>query len=193
MARDEALPRDGKKLELAFVDATARLGNSLWIDEIGHPGSQRVADVTDVVVQALAALRRAGDGSQIKSMYITGHGLPGYQGVGAGVLRDITGERSLQVNPATGRLLGTAGGRLALFHGRFSNDAIVTLGGCQVALGAAGQELLKAISRALGGVPVQAADGNQTGFPGMEGNVWRCVNDVCRIVSKKHHSWWGVP
>jgi hypothetical protein len=94
-------------------------------------------------------------------------------------------------------LRGVAHGELQRLRGRFTEHAVVTLGGCNVAAnedGIDGRELLKTVSWLLGGVAVQGADEYQTPvLPGMEGNVWRARGKSCRIVSAAHTSWSGTP
>jgi hypothetical protein len=54
-----------------------------------------------------------------------------------------------------------------------------------------GTRLLKDVSEAIGGVPVQAGTEDQRYLiPGMSGNVWRCWPDHAKNMGS---GWWTVP
>jgi hypothetical protein len=135
------------------------------------------------------------------SVIISGHGSPGNQSVGDGEGYDKTGKQNLsiwtyQFNKAPkgkeNGLVGDSDKTLEGMSGALASNAVITLTGCNVAMGMGGQQLMKIISKALGGRKVQAATGLQTAFiPGMEGEVIACDADRCWTVTK--NSWWGVP
>jgi len=165
-------------------------------------------------------------GKLISNLFIQGHGVPGFQSVGAGSGGvDDTGLVSIGLTDK-GELHATTAAHLRSLRGFFAPGAIVTLGGCQVAamtnIPAAdvsreqlkqdakaagmtlqqwtneyryakvpGTRLLKGVSDALGGVPVQAGTDNQTYLiPGMSGTVWRCTPESRRNMGS---NWWNVP
>jgi hypothetical protein len=143
-----------------------------------------VADMVDKV------LDRAGK-KKISNMFVGGHGSPGWQSVGAGSGDDTTGTKSLQIDAATGGLMGTATRSLNRLIDHFDSEAIVTLGGCNVGASPDGPPMLKAVSVAIGGIPVQAGvDTQRPLVPGMEGKVIRCTPNAETNVGS---SWWGTP
>jgi hypothetical protein len=157
-----------------------------WLDSLFTIGDITVVSVQDMVDKVL---RRLGDNS-MRSLFIGGHGSPGYQALGCGPNHDSTGDLSLQLNSSTGRLKGNSEHHLSRLSRKFSHDAVVTLGGCQTGRGTAGENLLKELSRVLG-VPVEAGTANQRPFvPGMEGSVTRCNSSTCTSLPS---TWWGSP
>ncbi|MFN8176381.1 MAG: hypothetical protein U0167_00480 [bacterium] len=159
-----------------------------WVDSAFTIGDITVTSVTDMVDKVLKVV-----GSRhIQNLFIGGHGDSGWQSVGAGSGDDLTGSKSLQVDPKTGLLLGPAETQLRRFRGKFSaKDPVCTLGGCLVAKGTAGSALLKAVSSALGGIPAQGGTSNQRPLvPGLEGDVIRCTPSACHSMG---HSWWASP
>lgn len=157
-----------------------------WLDSLFTVGDITVSGVQDMVDKVL---RRVGD-NWIRSLFIGGHGSPGYQSIGAGPNWDSTGDRSLQIDSSTNGLKGNSAHHLARLNRKFSYDAVVTLGGCQTGQGDAGKTLLKELSRILG-VPVEAGTANQRPFvPGMEGSVNRCTSSECTSLPS---TWWGSP
>jgi hypothetical protein len=157
-----------------------------WLDSLFTIGDILVISVQDMVDKVLA---RIGD-NPIRSLFVGGHGAPGYQSIGAGPNWDTTGDKSLQINSATGHLLGNSEHHLMRLQRKFTSNGVVTLGGCKTGQGAAGETLLKELSRILG-VPVEAGTANQRPFvPGMEGSVTRCNASSCQSLES---TWWGSP
>lgn len=169
------------KFRLYFIDDNG--GGFTWLSGLFSVGEIYITSVTSLVNRALHATK---DGKRIDEMFIIGHGSPGWQGVGAGKGEedDPDGRKSLEVDAATDNLKGTAEAQLNRLKGKFAPAAVVTLGGCEVAEGAEGQELLRAVSKALGGVLVQGGDATQHAIsPGSEGNVIRCNVATCWVHS----------
>lgn len=76
---------------------------------------------------------RRGD-KLISHLYIQGHGVPGFQSVGQGVDGvDGSGLVSIGLDSNTGEIHDVTARYLRGLRGYFAADAIVTLGGCQVA------------------------------------------------------------
>jgi hypothetical protein len=158
-----------------------------WIDGLFTVNEVTVTSVDDMVKKVLA---RVG-ASSIKNLVISGHGAPGYQGVGSGSAWNASGDKSLQVDSTTGKIKGTSDKALRRLASKFTKDALVTLGGCQVGKGTAGSDLLKAVSDCFG-VPAQAGTDNQRPFlPGMEGDCIRCDAKKCSNLGGG--SWWASP
>ncbi|MBZ5620917.1 MAG: hypothetical protein LAQ69_19645 [Acidobacteriia bacterium] len=92
--------------------------------------------------------------------------------VGIGSGSDLTGTKCLRAGGGT--LGGVAASVLPALVPLFSPNAVVTLGGCEVADGVKGRNLLMAVSKALGGIAVQGATGYQFTVLGhLRGDVWR--------------------
>ena len=160
-----------------------------WLDSLFTIGDILVVSVQDMVDKVIA---RVGS-NKIRSLFIGGHGAPGYQSIGAGPGWDTSGERSLQIDSTTGRLTGsTTEHHLLRLSSKFASKGVVTLGGCRTGNGTAGQTLLLELSRVFG-VPVEAGTANQRPFvPGMEGSVSRCSSTTGSCVSYPS-TWWGSP
>jgi hypothetical protein len=174
------------KFRLYFIDDNG--GGFSWLSGLFTIGEIYITSVAGLVDKALAEETKKG--KKIDEMFIIGHGAPGWQGVGAGKgeTADPNGEKSLEVDDATGKLKGAAETQLNRLKGHFAPGAVVTLGGCEVAKGTEGQKLLRAVSKALGGVPVQGGDVAQHSIsPGSEGNVIRCNDATCWVQSA---AWW---
>jgi hypothetical protein len=142
-----------------------------FLNRIGNGENVWVSSVMDMInnVQYIANSR----GVKIANLYINGHGAPGWQAVGAGTGSDDSGQYSLQVDEY-GQLKGVAASCiLPTISSYLTDDAMVTLSGCNVACEADGKALLRAMAAALG-VWVQAADATQYAWiPGWEGHVWK--------------------
>ncbi len=147
--------------------------------------------VNDLVTKVL---RRAGS-QRLERLIISGHSRPGWQSVGCGQHEDTTGDRSLQPGSAPGKLEGAAALAMPKLAGHFTNNGVVILAGCKVAgeetrsYGGAsysvdGKDLLRRVSRALGGIAVEGGTSNQNALsPIPFGKVIRCNYDSCRVVS----------
>jgi len=174
----------GRNLYIYVIDGNSDAVD--WLDSLFTVGDITVVSVQDMVDKVL---RRVG-GNSIRSLFIGGHGSPGYQSIGCGPTRESTGDLSLQLDSATGRLKGNSEHHLGRLSRKFSHTAVVTLGGCRTGNGTAGENLLKELSRILG-VPVEAGTANQRPFfPGMEGSVTRCTSSSCETLPS---TWWGSP
>jgi hypothetical protein len=167
-------------LNLYCIDASNDLTN--WLDGFFTIGEIYVTSVGDMVNKIITAWQNSPD--DIETLVIAGHGGPGFQSVGSGTAWDVTGAKSLQLDPGTpGALLGPAQGQLLRLRGMFTPTAVVSLVGCEVAGGPQGLGLLSAVSSALN-VFVQAAKITQRPLvPGWEGNVYRCYRNTCWISS----------
>jgi LysM repeat protein len=155
-------------------------------------GSVAVTSVDDMVQKLRKDLAKR-PGSKIKSLYILGHGRPGSQGLGSGRKGDATGKKSLKLSKDQKGLRGGAEKSLRLLATSFAPGAVVTLAGCRTGKDKVGQKLLLEVSKALGGVWVQAGQAYQLAMlvPGMEGTVVRCNQSSCYIVQDK--PLWEVP
>lgn len=148
-----------------------------------------VTSVVDMVTKVIAA---AGS-DKIYNLLILGHGGAAYQAVGAGTLGDSTGDYSIQVDAFGGGLSGSAKTWLPKLASLFTSDAIVLLGGCNVAntyenptykTKVTPEEYLKAVSKAVGGVYVEASDSYQLGpYPTTLGKTLRCNSTTCFVSS----------
>ncbi|HNW78414.1 MAG TPA: DUF4347 domain-containing protein [Candidatus Competibacteraceae bacterium] len=165
-------------ISLCITDANGyQLFDYRFLNSYGNGEEIRVCSVMEMInkVKELASQRR----SRIRHLYINGHGAPGYQAVGAGRGWDESGERSLQLDPEdrswNGCLRGVAAwAGLGLLSENLTDDATVTLSGCEVAAGEKGKGLMRAVATTMG-VWVQAADAKQFAWiPGWEGKVWLC-------------------
>jgi hypothetical protein len=178
--------------------------SQLFIDGLtDYPFSGKVtvmADSVDSMVRKITshALTRK---LLFDEVIISGHGSPGNQSVGDGEGYDKTGRQNLSIwtyqfdRAPPGKentLVGDADTTLAGMAPALSTAAVITLTGCNVAMGMGGRQLLSIMSKALGGRKVQAATGLQTAWvPGMEGEVIACKGDYCWSVTTS--SWWGTP
>ncbi len=165
-------------------------GQSLWDDPADWiEGALTVGEIYHTSVKDMVSkiIKHIGS-SRIQNLLISGHGSPGYQSVGAGTSWDTTGNKSLQLEPGTMYLLGDAEMHLRSLNNHFAPGAIVTLGGCEVGKDL---DLVKAVSMALDGRPVQAGTANQRPLvPGMEGHVIRCSARRCDDLGS---SYWASP
>lgn len=175
-------------------------------------GELQVRTVADAVSQILV-LMSLDPGMKIKTLIFDGHAGPGTMGVGTGnkghfgdigfPARSLTLTNLMLEVPDpnedfTPTLWGSAASDLALLQGLFAPDALVMLGGCEVAKSPhtykksgfgtggertiMGQDLLRAVSAALGGmVKVEGGIIDQTNARGQEGPTIRCNADHCIV------------
>jgi hypothetical protein len=169
----------GKEIEIVVVEDTSDDNGFSWVSGALRFGELDATSVNDMVTKVIA---EAGS-KQIKHLYIIGHAAPGDQSVGAGQSVDPSGDKALTIDTGTGQLVGRAETELLRLSGKFAPEAVITLGGCNVAKGEQGKALLKRISKLLGNVRVQGSDSTQRPLPGMEGNVIRCQGDTCWVQS----------
>jgi hypothetical protein len=158
-------------LKLCMTDGNGfTLFDYRFLNRIGNGQNFYVRGVLDMVSQTRAA--SDSQGGFISALYINGHGRPGYQAVGSGTGSDDSGDYSLQTDDK-GNLIGAASYALANLITYFTDDAMITLSGCEVAAGWQGKFLLRAVAQATG-VWVQAADAKQFAWiPGWEGSVYK--------------------
>jgi hypothetical protein len=149
-----------------------------WWSGFFRTGELDVTSVNAMVTKVLARCQ----GKPIRTLEIVGHAAPGSQSVGAGQASDRTGAKVLEIRMATGTLLGDAETQLLRLRGKFAPEAVITLGGCEVAQGPQGKALLQRISTLLGNIAVQGSEHEQNPLPGMEGNVIRCKGNSCWVV-----------
>lgn len=152
-----------------------------------------VSDMASQIAARALAISQPNTGAfgigVIKRLFIGGHGAPGEQSVGIGTATDNVGIKSLRVGPG-GKLRGPAPAWLAALVPLLAQDVVVTLGGCEVADTVKGQNLLRAVSDALGGLAVQGATGKQfTLFGHLRGDVWRAYRGGVRNLG----SWNTIP
>jgi len=149
-----------------------------------------VASVADMV----AKVRAAAGGDKIYNLMIFGHGSPACQSVGCGTAGDVTGDYSLRLDAVGGDLIGAGKALLPTLAPLFTKDAIVLLGGCNVGgkdysptfmTTTDGQDLLKAVSKALGGIYTEASDFYQLGPSTCTlGKTIRCNSTACYVSSR---------
>lgn len=143
---------------------------------------ESVSDMVNKVIRRLC-------GRLIKNLYIIGHGSPGYQSVGNGLNGIIlTNGKGFALRTDIPVLHGedveSALKRLGTY---FALDGKLILGGCRVAYGDRGKDLLRRISTLMNNITVEASETYQFPPPGMEGIVVRCVGEtVCTVNA------WGV-
>jgi hypothetical protein len=120
----------------------------------------QIHSIKDFVDEVL----RASHGKPIRSLFIGAHGVAGSQNVGESGGGGSGGGVALH-------LAGVAGAdaaELSRLKGHFAPGAVVTLGGCEVGLGLAG-EMLEGELAKLWGVTVQASADEQYPEHGLEG------------------------
>lgn len=145
-----------------------------------------VGSVEDMVNKLIAKVKS----DKIEALLISGHGYPGAQAVGCGrgKVASDTGDKTLKYDiGANGgyELAGNAKKHLSRLRNKFTNGAVITLGGCNVAKGEEGKKLLSLISYETG-TCVEACDESQSLVtPGWEGNVIRCYHDKFWVVKAK--------
>ncbi|MCA9135304.1 MAG: hypothetical protein KDB00_01060 [Planctomycetales bacterium] len=138
-------------------------GNHPWHDALTWMDQFRgnTVAVTDVkgLVSACAS-KSITKTRQIRFLSIFGHGMGGYQSVGAGKKFEVTGTKSLHFSIAGGHgrseLSGPAEQSLRRLNGLLRKDATILLAGCNVGEGEKGSGLLTSVSKILNGRPVQA-------------------------------------
>jgi hypothetical protein len=118
-----------------------------------------VRDVTQMVDAILARLNSISSTERISYLQIRGHGYPGNQMIGPGESGFPTQDERIIGVRANGELLNRT--QLHRLSGRFERGAVVELYGCNVAQGAAGQQLLEKLAALWGGVEVRASDALQ--------------------------------
>ena len=166
-------------IEIVAVEDTSDDNGFDWIAGAVRTGELDVISVNDMVSKVIARC----EGKKIQHLYVIGHAAPGDQSVGAGQAVDTTGQKALTIDEGKGKLFGDAETHLARLRGKFAPEAVVTLGGCEVAKGEKGKALLRRISTVLGNVRVEGGDTLQNALPGMEGNVIRCMGNTCWVES----------
>jgi hypothetical protein len=172
--------------------------SSAWAHWLaGIPGSDTPIHVTSVASMVNQVWLRVTGGQPphgfgtLQRLFISGHGSPGEQSVGIGDKTDPTGTKCLRTAPGGTILRGGATALLAMWAPLFAPNAVVTLGGCEVADTIKGNQLLLALSAAMGGVAVQGGTGKQvTCVPWLRGSVKRaCRGAVVNLGS----SSWDIP
>jgi len=152
---------------------------------------------------------------KLGNLSISSHGAPGHMRLtGAKITNETVGNNLAlaqlwfkdMVNFAPDELLAEQTEQLAFLRGQFVRGGLVTLSACRVAaplhaedkttkkllVDIDGRNLLKAISKALGNVPVQGVSLRQNDVDfGMEGPCWRCDSHVCMQVSPSSTSFFG--
>jgi len=167
----------GKGKDISVVEDTPSDNGFNWWSGFYRTGELDVTSVSDMVTKVIA---EAGS-NQIRHLEIVGHAAPGDQSVGAGQAVDLTGNKSLTLDTSTGKLYGKAEEQLLRLSSKFAPEAVITLGGCEVAKGEKGKALLKRISVLLGNVRVQGSEHTQYAKDGMEGTVIRCMGETCWV------------
>jgi hypothetical protein len=143
-----------------------------------NPTAIRATSVADMVERILAALEDAGDGARmctlrkIASLDIVDHGNATGQRVGSDRMTATSENVSL----------------LARLRPHMATDALVILRGCRVG---AAEDLLRRVSRVLGGVRVRAGTAVQRHFPfvGIEGREVECRDNTCTSTGRGFWDW----
>ena len=105
-----------------------------WLDSLFTIGDILVVSVQDMVEKVL---RRVSAGTLCEACLLAVTVLPDTSPSARGPNHDTSGTRSLQLDPATGRLLGNSEHHIQRLARKFTSDAVVTLGGCQTGNGSA--------------------------------------------------------
>jgi hypothetical protein len=164
-------------VDIVAIEDTPDDNGANWNNAFIRLGELDVVSVSDMVNKVIAK----SNGRLIGHLTIIGHGSGGNQSVGDGQKFDPTGNRSLTIDVNTGALVGGAETDLVRLAGKFAPEAIVTLRGCNVALGDFGKMLLKRVSNLLGGVTVEGSEDLQYAGWSLEGTVIRCKRDTCWV------------
>jgi hypothetical protein len=141
------------------VDHNHDLWDALtWADEL-DPRTIPFNDVWDLVT--VCQRNTVQYSRAIDTLLVFGHGMAGYQGMGAGRTLEESGTKSARYNPYAGpasphHLYGPAEVWLSRLNGVLTEDATVLLCGCAVGEGALGDGLLRTLSKVLQGRAVQA-------------------------------------
>ncbi len=178
----------------------------------------RFDGITDLVAKVKAALQdKAADPSfrdaampkKIANLSVSSHGAPGFMSLSSSSRREdlilAQYEYDDVVNYRPDELLDYQEKQLSLLRGCFVREGLVTLSACSVAAPKNivnkkksidyridGQNFLKATSRALGNIAVQAGTAKQyDAVFGMEGPCYRCDSHCCILVSPKQPNFFG--
>jgi hypothetical protein len=122
---DRGAPKDAGFLEWLWNLDTALLGAQL------DPRSDWVSSVSEMSTRVYFT---CADDRKLTELFIFGHGVPGFQSIGAGPGGvDASGLHSIALDPGTGHLHATTAMYLRGMRQYLAPDAVVTLGGCHVA------------------------------------------------------------
>jgi hypothetical protein len=190
-----------KAVDIVVIDGGGGANDAMALAREFWDGELQVSSVSDMVTKVLHLLDADTiSRKKIRSLAVCGHGGPGIQGCGCGHDPDINGYRALMAKGDGDGLKGNADNELSWLYGEFAPDAVVMLDGCRVAANTTwhdgsgpydGKLLLKAISRALGGVWVEGSEYKQNLTPGMEGNCIRCNGYTCGVITGRTTDFWG--
>lgn len=142
-----------------------------------------VYSVKDMVEKTLAAV----GSDKIERLFIEGHGSSGFQCVGCGNAENALNNREkadyLEFSELEGKLKNGVEAYLKRLIPKLDTFAMISLGGCQVGSAPFGEQLLREVSKALGGVTVEAGIANQRPlFFGYEGSVLSCSETFCLMM-----------
>ncbi len=146
-------------LDITVIDGNG--GLSCRLAQFAYPDHILALSVRSMVDGILTRLSQvtgsSSDPVTIGCLRIVGHGAPGIQGMGNSdrMSANVPGNRTVQILAVddTGVLLNRA--MLAQLRGCFTNQSVVELHGCNVAMGRGGPALLQALE-GLWGVTVKA-------------------------------------
>jgi len=132
-------------IDVVSIDTTAGFLDSggFYQLSMGTTGEIEPRDVWDMISKIM---QKVGN-KKIRTLQIHGHGCSGQQGVAYSSTMDGTGTRTLLAD-SRGNLVGD-GQYMKLLGPYFLPHGRIYLGGCNVAVGTAGANLLKAISKAV--------------------------------------------
>jgi hypothetical protein len=173
--------------QIVAIDGNA--GKSGWISWImngfkGELDKEYEVVVVNSVKDMVEKVINAAGGDKISRLFIEGHGASGFQCVGCGFIENALKNKDkadyLEFSELEQKLKNGVEDSLKRLIPKLDKWAVVSLGGCQVGSAPFGEQLLKRISKVLGGVSVEAGTIDQRPFFfGYEGSVVRCNETFC--------------
>ncbi len=153
------LPSPGNGANLWVVDGNHPKWDALtWMDQLMWNYTKKIFNIDDLI--NACANDVIGNSRALDFLAIFGHGMAGYQSIGAGKKYEWSGTKSLRWNaitrPGESQLAGPAEKELMKLNGLLSQNATVFLAGCNVGEGDYGTGLLQGVSTILNNRPIQA-------------------------------------
>ncbi|MBV5347254.1 hypothetical protein JZU46_03425, partial [bacterium] len=129
-----------------------------WVDQLMGVYTKKIFNIDDLI--NACANDVITNGRTLDFLTIFGHGMAGYQSIGAGKKCEWSGTKSLRwipiTKPGESQLTGPAEKKLMKLNGLLSQNATVFLAGCNVGEGDNGTGLLRGVSTILNNRPIQA-------------------------------------
>ncbi|UCD75115.1 MAG: DUF4347 domain-containing protein [Phycisphaerales bacterium] len=148
------------KLDIVVVSDPGKFDGFYFLQSMMNIGEKHVTHTQTMVKQILDL---TDSDNTVAALTIHGHGNQTGQYVGRDWLDIYTLPKYRE--------------ELAKLTPHFEEDAIVTLGGCNVGHAEA---LLQRLSELWGGIAVRAGTAQQMAFPGIEGGIRSCKVNVCK-------------